>query len=88
MGVMGKPIFKGFAGRFFNTVGCIKVRFADFQMDDAGAFTLELLGRSSTSITMKDVISSVRFEIITRSFYSPVRVAIYVAMPVIKACFF
>ncbi len=44
MGVMGKSVFKGFAGRFFDAVRCIKIGLTDFQMDDAGAFTLQLLG--------------------------------------------
>jgi hypothetical protein len=44
MGVMSKSIFKGLAGCLLNAAGRIKVRLADFQMDDAGAFTLKFLG--------------------------------------------
>ena len=41
---MRKSVLKGFASRLFNAVGCIKIGLTDFQMNDAGASALQLLG--------------------------------------------
>ena len=43
MGVMGKSVIKGFAGRFFDAGRRIKIRLTNLQMDDAATLTFKFL---------------------------------------------